>query len=87
MCGDIRLGIPYGCFLPLGWKRYRHPLQLALMGLLGPLSSETCELFIRRMTDVDDLLLNFAGGMLGGGLFALVHMVFPKFTDKALVRG
>lgn len=54
---------------------------------LLPLSIETCQLFIRRITDVDDLLLNFAGGMIGGGLFALVHMVFPKFTDKALVRG
>lgn len=85
--GNILLFIPYGFFLPLLWKRYRHPLQLSLMCLLLPLSIETCQLFIRRMTDVDDLLLNFAGGMLGGGVFALVHMVFPKFTDKALVRG
>lgn len=57
------------------------------MCLLLPISIEICQLFIQRMTDVDDVLLNFAGGMLGGGVFALVHMVFPKFTDKALVRG
>lgn len=61
--------------------------QLSLMCLLLPISIEICQLFIQRMTDVDDVLLNFAGGMLGGGVFALVHMVFPKFTDKALVRG
>ena len=57
------------------------------MCLLLPLSIETCQLFIHRMTDVDDVLLNFAGGMIGGGVFAGMHMVFPKFTDKALVRG
>lgn len=84
--GNILLFIPYGFFLPLLWKRYRHPLQLSLMCLLLPLSIETCQLFIRRMTDVDDLLLNFAGGMIGGGVFALVRVLFPKFTDKALVR-
>ena len=77
----------YYFFLPLLWKRYRHPLQLSLMCLLLPLSIETCQLFIQRMTDVDDLLLNFAGGMIGGGVFALVRVLFPKFTDKALVRG
>ena len=85
--GNILLFIPYGFFLPLLWKRYRHPLRLSLMCLLLPISIEICQLFIQRMTDVDDLLLNFAGGMIGGGLFAGVHMVFPKFTDKALVRG
>ena len=85
--GNILLFIPYGFFLPLLWKRYRHPLRLSLMCLLLPISIEMCQLFIQRMTDVDDVLLNFAGGMIGGGVFALVHMVFPKFTDKALVRG
>ena len=85
--GNILLFIPYGFFLPLLWKRYRHPLRLSLMCLLLPISIEMCQLFIQRMTDVDDVLLNFAGGMIGGGLFAGAHMVFPKFTDKALVRG
>ena len=85
--GNILLFIPYGFFLPLLWKRYRHPLRLSLMCLLLPISIEMCQLFIQRMTEVDDVLLNFAGGMIGGGLLALVHMVFPKFTDKALVRG
>lgn len=84
--GNILLSIPYGFFLPLLWKQYRHPLLLALMCLLLPVGIETCQLFIHRMTDVDDVLLNFAGGMIGGGVFALVRGLFPKFTEKALVR-
>ena len=36
--GNILLFIPYGFFLPLLWKRYRHPLRLSLMCLLLPLS-------------------------------------------------
>lgn len=68
--GNILLFIPYGFFLPLLWKRYRHPLRLSLMCLLLPISIEMCQLFIQRMTDVDDVLLNFAGGMIGGGVFA-----------------
>ena len=48
--GNILLFIPYGFFLPLLWKRYRHPLQLSLMCLLLPISIEICQLFIQRMT-------------------------------------
>ena len=73
--GNILLFIPYGFFLPLLWKRYRHPLRLSLMCLLLPLSIETCQLFIHRMTDVDDVLLNFAGGMIGGGVFAGIPQI------------
>ena len=88
--------LPLWCIIRRPWKHWSlhegclmafAALLFSLLCLVLPLSIETCQLFIQRMTDVDDVLLNFAGGMIGGGLFALVHMLFPKFTDKALVRG
>lgn len=84
--GNLLLFIPYGFFLPLLWRRYRHPLHLALMCLLLPLCIEISQLFIHRTTDVDDVLLNFVGGMMGGGLFAVTRVLFPRFTDKTLLR-
>lgn len=84
--GNILLFLPYGFFLPLLWRRYRHPLHLLLMCLLLPLAIEGSQLFIHRMTDVDDVLLNCLGGLLGGVVFALLHRLFPRFTQQTLIR-
>lgn len=84
--GNILLFLPYGFFLPLLWQRYRHLPRFLLMCLLLPLGIEISQLFIHRMTDVDDVLLNFSGGVLGGCAFYLVRRLFPRFTDKTLLR-
>lgn len=82
--GNVVMFVPFGFFLPLLWKRFRHPLRLALCCLLLPVGIECSQLFIGRMTDVDDILLNFLGGLLGGGLFGLLHRCFPAFAARCL---
>jgi len=69
LLGNTLLFMPWGFFLPLLWRRFRHPLTLALMCLGLTLCIEFTQLFIGRTVDVDDLILNFAGSMCGGGLW------------------
>jgi glycopeptide antibiotics resistance protein len=65
------------------WKRTRNvPCCLAVC--LGvPLLIEFLQLFINRNTDIDDVILNFAGGLCGVILFIIVHKVFPRIDDIA----
>lgn len=69
LLGNTLLFMPWGFFLPLLWRRFRHPLTLTLMCIALTGFIEFTQLFIARTVDVDDLILNFAGSMLGGGLW------------------
>lgn len=83
LLGNTLLFIPWGFFLPLLWKRYRHFFRMAGMCLLLTCGIEFIQLFIDRTVDVDDLILNFAGSMVGAGLWWCVHRLFPR-TDLLL---
>lgn len=64
--------IPWGFGLPLFWKKRQSVLSVLLFSALLPLFIESVQLFIGRSVDVDNLILNFAGGMIGGfGYFLL----------------
>lgn len=70
--GNIVMFIPWGFGLPLFWKKRQSVLSVLLFSALLPLFIESVQLFIGRSVDVDDLILNFAGGMIGGfGYFLL----------------
>lgn len=69
LLGNSLLFMPWGIFLPMLWRRFRHPVWIALMCLLLSCSIEFIQLFIGRMVDVDDLILNFSGSMCGAGLW------------------
>lgn len=77
LLGNTLLFAPYGFFLPLLWRRFRSSLRIAGMCLLLTCSIEFIQLFIERMVDVDDLLLNFAGSMTGTGLWWICHRLIP----------
>ena len=78
LLGNTVLFMPWGFFLPLLWKRFRRFLPVAGMCLALTCFIEFTQLFIGRTVDVDDLLLNFLGSMLGAGLWRLFSKLFPK---------
>ena len=43
-----------------------------MYSLALPVFIESCQLFIGRNVDVDDLILNFTGGCLGAGIYRLL---------------
>lgn len=81
--GNIVMFIPWGFCLPLLWKEYRSFFKLVFMALFLPVCIEFFQLFVGRTVDVDDVILNFAGSMLGGVLFLIARVLVPKIGRLA----
>lgn len=76
------LFIPVGFLLPIIWDSYCHLGKTTLTGFLLSLLIEVSQLFNLRATDVDDLLMNTLGCLLGGAM-AMVLCLSSK-RKKAL---
>lgn len=83
--GNIFLFLPYGFFLPLIWRK-NSALKTALHGLLFSLLIETWQLFLSRNTDIDDIILNTTGALLGYAAFKLFYLLLPRFCDMLAIR-
>ena len=84
LLGNTLLFAPWGFCLPLLWSRMRRPLRMMGMALLLTCSIEFTQLFINRFVEVDDVLLNFLGSMLGTGAWFLLHRRFPSIDRHLL---
>lgn len=62
---NVLLFVPLGIFLPVLWRGFRRWQQTALYSFGLSLAIEAAQLFTYRTTDVNDLLANTAGGLLG----------------------
>lgn len=60
--------------------------KTALFGFGVSLFIEATQLILPRGTDVDDLLLNTFGTLLGYALFALIRKRFPNFPARCRHR-
>lgn len=75
---NVLLFVPLGFFLPVLWKRFRSFLWTALFGLGFSLSIEVLQLFTLRATDINDLMTNTLGTVLGWCLGRLLLKLFPS---------
>lgn len=75
--GNVVMFMPWGFGLTLLWKRKQKLPSIVLHGLGLPVFIETCQFFIGRSVDVDDLILNFAGNCLGAALYFAVRKLVP----------
>ena len=62
---NIILFIPMGFFVPVVWKNFRSFKTMFFMGLAVSLGIELLQIFTFRLTDIDDLITNTAGTVLG----------------------
>lgn len=81
--GNVVMFMPWGFGLPFLWKRRQSFLSAAFFSLLLPLFIETVQLFIGRSVDIDDIILNFAGGMLGACCYFLIRKKSACIDDFA----
>lgn len=78
--GNIILFLPIGFCPPLLWRMA--PGWSVLIGALSSLCIELCQLPMARGTDVDDLILNTFGALLGMLLFLLLRRIAPRFCAR-----
>lgn len=70
--GNVVMFIPLGVVLPFVYKSRRSFGKVVATGALISLCVETIQLlFASRTTDIDDLILNTLGVMIGYGIYAL----------------
>ena len=78
--GNIAVFIPIGFLLPLLWNIKGG--RVLLTGAVCSLLIELCQLFLPRSSDVDDLILNTLGTLLGWLVYKLFSIPFKKFFAR-----
>lgn len=80
---NIVLFLPLGFLLPLIWPENDRLGRVLLFGAALSLVIELSQLLNIRSTDIDDLLLNTLGALLGFLLFRLYRHVFRRESKPA----
>ena len=73
---NIALFVPLGIFLPLLWERFRKVRYCAAFGLCFSLAIELLQMLTFRATDINDLITNLCGTLLG---FYSWHLTGQKY--------
>lgn len=78
--GNITMFIPIGFLIPLLWNKLRGFITVLAYGIGLSLLIETLQFFISRGTDIDDLILNTLGVLLGYIFYYIFSRLFPAFA-------
>lgn len=79
---NIIMFIPLGFLLPILWKKYQNPKSVIIFSFLFSLFIETAQLFTFRATDIDDLIANTLGGLLGYIIWIIYYKIFKKSLNN-----
>ena len=85
--GNIIMFIPYGFFVSY-YLKLKKPLSAFLLILLVSASIETTQLLIGRVFDIDDIILNIIGGILGFLIYKfldLINVHLPEMLKNPIV--
>lgn len=80
---NVIMFMPLGFLLPLIWEKYRNSLKVLFIGFGFSLSIELGQLFNRRNTDIDDLLMNTLGAIIGYYIWSFLKSRFNKINKNA----
>lgn len=86
--GNVLMFIPYGFFSSL-YIDLKSPIKAFILVFVASLSIETTQLVIGRCFDVDDIMLNVLGGMLGFSIyyiFGKLSEIFPFFKKEIVLN-
>ena len=85
LLGNAVMFVPLGFFPALLWRRARWWKSVLAAGGTS-LFVELWQLFIDRSSDINDLILNTLGGLLGFGLYVLLSRLLPDWTGTCQVE-
>lgn len=84
--GNMILFIPYGYFISYYLKTYK-ARTIFILTLIASITIETTQYYIGRVFDIDDIILNVLGGIIGYYLyigFEAIRKKLPKFMQSTL---
>ena len=85
---NVLIFVPAGIFTPIAFKRMRKLRMMVLAALIVIFSIEFFQYFIGRSSDIDDLIANLSGCIIGYGIFKVLEVLFinkkwwNKFADS-----
>lgn len=82
--GNMLMFIPFGFFVSY-FLKLKKPYSILLLSLLISSTIETTQLLIGRVFDVDDILLNVVGGIIGFAIWWVLSKIkshLPAFLKK-----
>lgn len=82
LVGNIIVFIPLGFFNGLLGPKNIKAWQAVMISFFVSAFIETIQIFLPRMVDIDDVILNTAGGFIGYALFVLLQKFAPGFVIK-----
>ncbi len=75
--GNMLMFIPYGFFISY-FLKIKKPWLILLLTTLVSITIEVTQLLIGRVFDIDDIMLNIVGGLLG----FIIYYLFVKIKSK-----
>lgn len=84
--GNMMMFMPYGLFITYFLKTKKVSLILFLSFILS-LTIEITQFFIGRVFDIDDIMLNLIGALIGFYLFRIINNIkekLPKVLKKSI---
>lgn len=80
-CLNVLLFVPYGFLLPVLWSKFRSVKECAIIGLVTSCIIEISQIFTFRTTDINDLITNTIGAVLG---YYIAQYMTIKFTKHMI---
>jgi len=83
--GNIALFIPFGFIVTDMIREKAHKsnvLIISLITLLTSLTTEVIQMFIGRSFDIDDIILNLVGGIIGFIFYHLTYLIYKHIPNR-----
>lgn len=80
LLSNVFLLCPLGVFLPLLWSKFRGTTPMIATAIAVSTCVEIIQLFIGRTCDIDDVILNSLGILLGFAVYKFSHSIRKKLA-------
>lgn len=81
LAANATLFIPFGFFIPILFKSLKSIKKIIIMGFLTSCIIEIIQYFIGRSADIDDVILNVIGVVIGYFIFALLNLKYKHICN------
>ena len=75
---NIFLFVPFGFFLPALWRHFFSFKNTVITALCFTAFIEISQLFCNRLTDINDIIMNTLGAVIGYCILLIITKPFPK---------